>query len=55
MKVKKMWLAVHPREADNYEVSFTEPNEGVMIHTNYHSGEDEWVEFKEYIIMEIET
>lgn len=55
MKAKKMWLAQHPTQSDNIEVSFTEPPEKFIFIDSYlHTEESEYVTYKEYLIIEIE-
>lgn len=55
-KAKKIWIAEHPDEPGNQEVSFTEPHEsGTYLHTDFHSGEGTHVEWKEFIMIEVES
>lgn len=56
MKAKKIWIAQHPDEPDNCEITVSDPREShVYIHTGLHTGEDRYVEWKEYIAFEIES
>jgi hypothetical protein len=54
IKAKKIWIATHPSEPDNYKVKFTEPRgEGDYLYANQAEHEDTWVEFKEYALIEL--
>lgn len=55
MKARKVWIAEHPDEPGNREVSFDEPRESsTHLYTGLHSGEDQYVEWKEFILIEVE-
>jgi hypothetical protein len=56
MKAKKIWIAQHPDQSDNFKVSMTEPNDGSeYLYSSTHEGEDIYVEWKEYICFEVES
>lgn len=55
MKAKRIWIAQHPQESDNCEISFYKPAEdSIMVYANLSSNKDEYVEYKEYLFIEIE-
>lgn len=55
MKVKKIWIAQHPKDKDVFDVSFRDRS-GESIHlTSYEAALGErYVEYKEYVILEVE-
>lgn len=54
-KAKKMRIAQHPDQPDNVEYSMTEPNSGsTYLYSNTHDGDDIYVEWKEYICIEVD-
>lgn len=58
MKAKKIWIAQHPHndKLDEVEFSFTDKSgEGVYIDTCNPDVRDEYVMYKEYIIIEVES
>ena len=56
MKAKKIWIAQHPDQPDNVEFTMTEPNSGsTYLFSNTHDGDDIYVEWKEYICIEVES
>ena len=55
MKCKKIWIAVHPEEPHNVEVSFADMSgEHTTIYAGQYNHNDAYVEWKEYVIIEIE-
>lgn len=56
MKAKKIWIAQHPDQLSNFEVMLTCPNDsGVYLYSNTRDGEDQFVEWKECVIIEVES
>lgn len=54
MKATKIWIARHENESDNFDVRFNEPNCGTYLYSNFEGGEDNFVEYKEYALIELE-
>lgn len=55
VKAKLIWIAQHPDEPSNCEVSLDEPNDSrTWLHSNFISGEDVWVEWQPYVIIPLE-
>ena len=56
LKCKKVWIAEHPNEQGNREISFDDKSgERVYIDTGFHSGESVYVEYVEHILIPIES
>lgn len=54
LSVAKIWIARHPAQLDNVEVSFTEPNgDGVCIYSNLDSEPSEYVEWVECVLFPV--
>lgn len=55
MKAKKIWIATHPKEPANFEVSMSEPEYSqVWINTDCRSHDDEYCKYIEYVLIEVE-
>lgn len=56
MKAKKIWMAQHPTQPCNFEVCTTEPNDsGTYISSTMHNEDGEYVQWKEYVLIEVES
>jgi len=56
MKAKKIWIATHPEEPLNIKVSFYERDRRqVTIRPNHEAHHIAYVEYKEYILIEVES
>ena len=55
MNAFKIWIAKHPTEADNQEVSFTEPSHGsTMLYSDFEHGEDAYEVWVEHVCIPIQ-
>lgn len=51
MKAKKIWIAQHPEDPKAVDIQLEEPDySGALL-----GDADEWVEYKEYILIEVES
>lgn len=57
MKAKKIWIAEHPNEPFNREVSFNSNSAGEYVHIDptMHGNESAYVEYVEHIAIPIES
>lgn len=56
MKAKMIWIAVHPDEPDNVEVSFIKPEYSqALIHPDMNFNTEEYCEYKQYVCIEVEV
>lgn len=55
MKATKIWIAVHPDQPANKEVSFTDPfDSGTHINSDFDDNNDAWAEWVEYACIPLE-